>query len=358
MGQFSIISDARTWQQKLQKLKDNSLLTSFDFVNASTLLYPDDCPTTEAAVYEKNEKFAFLPYVKRQCPYNNDFFDICSAYEFGGIWFSTQDKSKCLDLQDGLSKEFYQYANDTKIVSEFLRLNPMIELDYLPWQDYEIAMTGQHIIIPLKRGLKKIWSEFQGARRTEIRRAIKSKLSIEFTLDTDTFLEHYYNRLKSLRAYSFYYFPKSFIENLRQKIILKIFDMNGDLCGVQLWLYDNHTMFYFLSADIYEKRHLNPSTFGIYTMINYAYEKAFEYIHLGGGNKSLYYFKALFSPHRADYFTAKRIFNLDAYNYLVNEHIRNSGEVKNKGFFPLYREDNKISDNYSNNRRYTGTMLY
>lgn len=356
MGNLTIISDKKSWEEACGRLAPPSTLADYAMVHAGTLLFPDDEALAEAALYEENGEILFHPYIKRPCPYQSDMFDICSAYEFGGFWFSSEDDDTCNALFKGFEAAFSQHALEANIVSEFVRINPFCNIGGINWRGYEIGQAGQHIIIPTKSGEEAIWKEFNGSRRTEIRKGQKKGLRIECSEDIDTFIDIYYKRLDALNSYRFYYFPAAYLKQLENKKIICVYDDQDELCGSQVWIEDHGVWFYFLSADIYEKRQCNPSAFAIYEMIKRACEQKVDYIHLGGGAESLYYFKSLFSPHHIDYFQAKQIFNQTAYDDLVAQHKEANGELENKGYFPLYRLDTSDPHKLPNKRRYTATQ--
>ena len=325
-------------------------------MNAGTLLFPGYAATAEAALYEENGEVLFYPYIKRPCPYRGEMFDICSAYEFGGFWFSTADEKICNGLVSGFESVFREHAVQANIVSEFVRIDPFCKVKYLNWKEYELTHAAQHIIIPTHAGEEAVWKEFEGVRRTEIRQGQKEGLRVEFSQDMKTFTNMYHERLDALNSYNFYYFPEEYITRIEDKKIVFVYDDQGEICSSQAWIQGKDVLFYFLSADVYEKRHLRPSSFAIYKMVEWACVNNIKYIHLGGGTESLYNFKARFSPHRIDYFLAKRILNQEVYDDLVQRHEAASGELKNKGYFPQYRVDTKESHEIPNMRRYTATL--
>ena len=355
MGNLTIISDKKSWDKVQQRLAAPSVLSDFSMVNAGTLLFPGDKAAAEAALYEEGGECIFYPYLKRPCPYRSDMFDICSAYEFGGFWFSSDDEDKCSKLVQGFEVAFREHAFKANIVSEFVRINPFCRISGLGWKDYELKQVGQHIIIPTKSE-ELVWKEFHGSRRTQIRESQKEGLKIEFSNDARTFTEIYYKRLDALNSYKFYYFPEDYIALLKDKKIIFARDTKNEICGTQVYIKDNNILFYFLSADVYEKRQVKPNGFIISEMVKWACANNIDYIHLGGGVASLHHYKSLFSPHRIDYFLAKRIVNQKAYDDLVKQHEKANGELQNKGYFPLYRLDTTVPNKLPEERRYTATQ--
>ena len=356
MINLTIIKDEESWNKAQLRLVSPSVLSGFSMVNAGTLLFPGEEAVAEAALYEEDGESVFYPYIKRLCPYRSDWFDICSAYEFGGFWFSSADEKICNKLVRGFETAFFEHALRSGIVSEFIRINPFCKISGLEWKEYELYQSGQHVIISTQSGEKSIWEEFSSVRRTEIRQTEKNGLRMEFSDDIKTFTEIYYKRLDALKSYRFYYFPETFLDWLEHKIIIYVYDESNVICGSQVWIRDHKTLFYFLSADVPERRPMKPSSFAINKMIKWACESNIETIHLGGGSESLHHFKSLFSPHRITYFVAKRILNQSAYDELVRLHTEANGELLNSGHFPLYRLDTNLSHKiFPNKRRYTAT---
>lgn len=357
MGNLTIISDKESWDRAQSRLASPSVLSDFSMVNAGALLFPEDAANAEAALYEENGELVFYPYLKRPCPYQGTMFDICSAYEFGGFWFSSVDETTRNRLVRGFETAFREHAREANIVSEFIRISPFCDISGLEWGDYAVTKVGEHIILPTKLGKDVIWKEFHGSRRTQIKQGLKEGLRVDFSPDTKTFTEIYHKRLDGLNSYKFYYFPQTYLDSISDKLIIFVYDEQNEICGSQTWIKDNRVLFYFLSADVHEKRHVKPNGFAIYEMAKWACENNIDYIHLGGGTESLYHYKSLFSPHRIDYFLAKRILNQAVYDELVHQHTLANGELENKGYFPLYRLDTTDSHKLPDKRRYTATEI-
>jgi hypothetical protein len=356
MGDLRVIKDQENWEVIQKRLVVPSVFSDFMMVHSGELLFFEDSVQAEAAVYEENGNILFYPYLRRPCPYIDDMFDICSAYEFGGFWFSSTDFNICSKLVKGFESSFREYAFRSNIVSEFIRINPLCEVDQFDWRDYEIYKNSDHIVIPIMHGEDKFWKSIDKKKRNEFRRSEKNNLKVEFSDNTQDFISIYYRRLDALNSYRFYYFPEEYIRKLDSKIILYVYDQHNEICGAQIWLKDGNNLFYFLSADVAEKKQFGPTTFGIINMVKWAYKNKIENIHLGGGTETLFNYKSKFSLEKISYFLGKRIINQEAYNYMVKAHEDKNGQLGNKEYFPLYRLDTDESHKIPNKRRYTGTQ--
>lgn len=356
MGQLTVTRQRDEWQMLFNKIDEPNLSASFSNVEASTSLFKEDDAIAEVAVFNEDGQILFHPYIRRKCPYNREYTDLCSAYEFGGFWFSTAEEEKRNDLLRGFESAFKRYALEENFVSEFCRINPFCNLSEAIFTEYETIHADNHVVIPLSGGYDAVWNEFSGTRRTQIRQGQKNALRVEFSNDIDTFIEIYHKRLSALNSYKFYYFEKEYLKKLTNKQTVFVYGKRDEICGAQIWLQDKDVLFYFLSADVVEKRDQYAGAFAINEMIKHAIFWGKSYVHLGGGADTLNVYKKRFSPHSIAYYQAKQIFNPEIYQELVVRHATHKGALSNKGYFPLYRLDTDTEHKLSNRRRYTATQ--
>src|SRR5262245_31091928 len=116
---FEIISAAGRWQQLYNELSIPSVLASHSYVSAGSRLI--DGGIAEAAALKLDGDIIFHPYIRRPVPpLGLDYFDLVSAYDFGGFWFSTTDPHRRQALASEFERAFGDYAATARIVCEFM----------------------------------------------------------------------------------------------------------------------------------------------------------------------------------------------------------------------------------------------
>jgi len=106
-----------------------------------------------------------------------------------------------------------------------------------------------------------------------------------------------------------------------------------------LFLRHGEYLDYFLAASSPKFLPLYPNDFMIYEVACWARRQGLKWFHLGGGSKSLAFFKEGFSKDRIPYFLGKKVHDPEVYDALVRQRLlelKNAGEV-DTNYFPAYR---------------------
>lgn len=88
---------------------------------------------------------------------------------------------------------------------------------------------------------------------------------------------------------------------------------------------------YHLAGSRKETLNLAPNNILLWEAINYAKDKGYKRMHLGGGltdstEDNLFRFKARFSTRYADFYIGKRIHNTKIYHYLIDAWEKRNGK--------------------------------
>jgi hypothetical protein len=155
------------------------------------------------------------------------------------------------------------------------------------------------------------------------------------------FISLYQATMKRLNAERYYYFNDNYFCTLLKECggADLFFVYHGHmLIAASIVLRDGHIGHYHLSASYGGSLELRQNDFMIYNIILWAKENNLEYLHLGGGSKSLRNFKAKFSKEYLPYYVGSRIHDLEIYNMLCDIKKGSEKFELDNQFFPLYRE--------------------
>ncbi|WP_379081983.1 GNAT family N-acetyltransferase [Metaplanococcus flavidus] len=188
-------------------------------------------------------------------------------------------------------------------------------------------------------------NEFSAKTRTQVRKAKKKNIEIEF--DYSGFSTKEFHRLYQLMAKKnnvdneYYLFSEEFLKNSFEDLTGKQFFVNaiyeGEYISSSLVVHHGDYMHYHLTANNPEYYHLAANSLILYEACRWGTENGKKEIHLGGGTSEIIKFKKGFTKTEPlDLLMGKKIRNQKIYDELV-AFKRNTTDLLNTGFFPLYR---------------------
>lgn len=264
-------------------------------------------------------------------------YDLSTPYGYGG-WLLEGD------MPEGFEEEYRGFCRREKIVSEFVRFNPMTD-NAAPCRGlYNISDLGRTVYIDL-RNEEDAWAGFSSKNRNHIRKAAKEGIRAGSTREPDIidgFMEIYEDTMDRDGAADYYYFQRSYYESLLKDIGegCRFFYAEKDdkIIAAAIILMAGRRMHYHLSASLKEYRKLAPTNLLLWEASRFGIEKGFQSFHLGGGvgsaDDSLFKFKKAFNRNDDKQFSVGRaVFDEEKYDMLVKAR----GEIGNPGFFPEYR---------------------
>jgi len=333
---LTIVSSQDQWTQFYARLLTPSVLASHLYMTAGSRLI--DGGVAEVAVFGLDGDILFHPYIRRPVPFDMDYVDLVSVYDFGGFWFSTNDTEKRQALLTEFERAFSVYAAEHRILCEFMRCHPMAEIGSLTFQRYALRKHQDNVVVRIAGSMDEIRAGYSDNRRRRVRQGIRNGLSIEFVPDPGAFMQAYYASLDRYGAHGEYYFPTTFIEEVKHNLlVVHVRSPEGELCAAYLLLIDGNGIYLFLAASVPDKLPLRPNDFGYDAIIQHALARKLDFFHLGGGADSLYRFKSSFSPFTVPFYHARCIFLPEPYQELVRRHDRAEPGPVNENFFPRYR---------------------
>ena len=300
--------------------------------------------------YEGEEGIVSHQFILREIPIcveDGPWYDIITPYGYGGPVVEKVNKNYDIEqLTTAFERQFLNYCQENKIVSEFVRFHPLIKNAL----DFMCIYKAQHIRQTLGTNLKEfenpVESEFSKSCRKTIRQALKKGITwkiVQAPSDLTTFREIYCSTMERNDANEYYYFDDEYFSDclkfFKENILYVEAVYEGRTVAAGLYFLYDKTIHVHLSGTLSDYLHLSPAYILKYATTVWGKEKGYHTIHYGGGrsndiNDALYQFKKKFSQNTEfDFYIGKKIWNHEIYNKLCNiVNVEN-----NQGFFPAYR---------------------
>ncbi len=231
------------------------------------------------------------------------------------------------------------------VVSCFVRLHPLLppRLDALG-RVGTVVQHGRTVNIDLRAGDDEQWAQIRPNHRRQIHRARRRGIAV--SLDDwqrmGDFVEIYHETMARVGASPEYFFDRDYFESLRaalgDDLHLAMAEHAGQVLAGGLFFTHGGIVQYHLGATRTEHLPEQPIKLIFDEVRLWAGDRGHTDFHLGGGvgggEDSLFHFKAGFSRDRPAFFTWRLVCDLDAYDALVEAAgiTRDAG-----GHFPAYR---------------------
>ena len=290
-------------------------------------------------------------FIKREIPLMPDgerYFDAVTPYGYGGPQVvEASDREKLLEAY---KESYISYCRENRIVDEFVRFHPLSEnaLDF--GSLYETTYNRHTIAIDLTdEDFAK--TQFTPDCRNMIRKAAKKGVSTQIDEDCehlDDFIRLYYGTMDKNAASDYYYFEKSYFDELRAiencQVILINAWVEDKIVSSAMFMISGANMHYHLSSTDRAYYSYASNNAVLARAAEYGREKGLSNLHLGGGLSSdekdpLFRFKRSFGrmeKNLKDFYIGKAVFLQDEYDLLCRIAKENGAEQT--GFFPAYRE--------------------
>lgn len=320
----------------------------------------DVCFTKKyASLYEEKENgtaevFDFVsPYgkvknifLKRTLPFpvdDQDYYDIATPYGYGGPMIVETTHTERL-LQEYF-EAFHQYCREQNIVSEFVRFHLLENQEVREQFAGATQMIGQHIVRDLKEPLEQDFHKgvLQAVRRAE-------RLGVEVVFDRegcylDQFLDIYHTTMDLHEASDFYFFDRTFFEQIHETMeghFLYIHAMlDGKAIASRLVLFGDTYAYYFLGGAFREYSTYKAAVLLDYKIVEYLQKEGAAFYIFGGGYRgedSLYKYKSKFSQHgQIPFYIGKKIHHPEVYRRLEAIRMQKGNFDPTTSFFPSYR---------------------
>lgn len=245
------------------------------------------------------------------------YFDLETAYGYGGIYSNTED-------QKFLNKAFDAYQKkciESNIIADFSRIHPFNNTHLSLKDKFNLhVLDRKTIAVDTKLTNEIRWENYPSKLRNILRKG-KKELTFRKSENINTFIELYNETMIKNNASEFYFFNKSYFEKL---IALKNVDLyevlyNNRVISATFVMFGEEIAHYHLSANDYEFRKHNANYFILDSLFDLAKEKGIKYFYLGGGrtnqeDDTLFRFKNKFSTIKKDFYIAGIIHNQIVYD--------------------------------------------
>lgn len=324
-----------------KKLDWNSYLTKLP-INQQDIYYLPDYyylyekngdGKAQCFIFEQSGEIALYPFLINSVnelgyQLDKEYFDIQGAYGYNGVISSTTDKLFINDFY----KAFNNYCKEQNIIAEFTRFHPVLNNYKFSDGNLNIIFDRKTVILDLILDYNDIWEkEYSSKNRNMIKKAGKMGVTSYISQDKNDyneFIKLYAETMKNVGATDYYYFDKTYFDNIRQRLNnnqhLIVSKINNKLVGGMILFTYGDYAHYHLSA--------RNSEFGKYAINNHfldyaiktAKEQGCKQFHFGGGNStdekdSLLKFKTNFSKDKSDFYIGKKIHNYKVYQNIVDQ---------------------------------------
>lgn len=339
---FNVISfeDKQLWSKIV---KNQEVYYQWQYIDA---FYKNGDGVPKLAYAEENEEYVynvfFVRDIAKDLKLTNEYnyYDITTPYGYGGVNTNSNNKQ----LIDYFFKSFDEYCKNNKIISEFIRLNPLLDNYKYYNDDYEISNISKTVYIKLDSP-EQIWNDMESRGRNTIRKAQNNNLEIKSGFNKEflnEFIKIYKETMTRDNADKYYFFNndffKSILENLNEFAKIYTVYYNNKPINSSIIMFNGKNAHYHLSGTLSDYMRLGANNYALYKIALDLCEMGYKKFHLGGGyggdDSPLLKFKKSFNKNGdLNFYIGKKIFNKEKYDKLCYER-----KVENKsGFFPAYR---------------------
>jgi len=275
----------------------------------------------------------------------NSYFHLSTPYGYGGWIIEGETGIKKLD------EEYIEYCLENNIVSEFMRFHPFIKSYNLLKSFYDIKKLGNVINIDIKDD-DLILKNMKSKDRNMITKAKKNGVIIFYDKAEDIihkFINMYNETMERKNASAYYFFNKSFFNNLLAKLknnyVIAYAEKDNIIVAMAIILFANNNLHYYLASSRKEYQIYAPSNLLIYNIACWGNENGYNRFLLGGGingqEDGLYKFKKAFNKNGDEsFYIGRKTFDKQRYEELLNIRKKHDSDFDmNNSYLTQYLAD-------------------
>jgi hypothetical protein len=316
------------WEYWLSKMCNAS--KDVYFYPEYSRLYEDENTKAACFIFNYKEKIFYYPFLKRPVPFFDDYFDIDTPYGYGGPIYNSTDT---FFLKDAYMK-FQEGARNRKIVAECVKFHPLMKNHVFLDSIYngKIMENCQTVYVDINADESDRWkNKYSHSNRKNINKAERHNIIVRFSQDIDLwekFIDLYTSTMKVNNANEFYYFSKSYFDNIRKNlkshyIIATCHFEDQVIAGMLVLTGSEYAHCHLIGTDRKYLR-LGVNNLLHHKLIGWCKKKNYSILHIGGGRTNheddpLLKFKKNFSDKTAGFFVGEQIFNQKIYDALCEE---------------------------------------
>lgn len=272
------------------------------------------------------------------------YYDIITPYGYGGV----DSNSENSELKKFFFENYKKYCSANKIISEFIRLNPLLQNYKMYNSDFDIKNISKTVYMKLESP-EQIWNDMESRCRNTIRKAQNNNLVVRSGFNKellDEFVNIYKETMSRDSANEYYFFNEEFFISILENLgdFAKIYTVyyEGKPINSSIIMYNGENAHYHLSGTLSEYMKLGANNIALYEIALDLCKMGYKKFHLGGGyggdSSPLLKFKKSFNKFgELDFYIGKRIYNSEAYSELCK--LKNID--MNEAYFPAYRKENE-----------------
>ena len=310
---------------------------------------PEDRP--RGFVATAGEHRVLVPFLQRPIPADlcgeEGLFDTASPYGYPGPLISEGAPGEF--IREAF-KAFENKLSEERVIAGFFRLHTLLNQP----SDFEgvgeIVGHGPSVFIDLTLSEEELWKQTRRGHKRDL--VVLQERGYEITMDDwdrlDDFLTCYYDSMRRLHAAPFYFFPKSYFEQLRNcvgsdRIHLCLVRAGEEIACAGLVTEMDGLCQYHLSATADPHFQDHPSKLMLHHLRGWLKARGNRIFHIGGGvgalRDTLHLFKSGFSPNSSDFYTWRIVSDPVRYCRALDHWAKAAGRppVDKESFFPQYR---------------------
>ena len=261
------------------------------------------------AVAVLGRESVILPFAVRAIPIRSaaPLQDAITPYGYGGAYIDGP-----LDTEE-FWLQWDRWAQSNAICGITIRSH-LFEEEVAPATGTAVSPL-RNVVVDLKQGEDRIWENYEGRVRTDIRRGLG--LGVTVTVDEgcdglDDFHELYLTTMAAKEADPFYLFSlsalKTMVTSMGSQVALFHAHLGGRLVASEMQLMGTKNAYYFLSGSTEEGRRTRANPVMKHEVIRWLKAKGLSRYVLGGGMQpgdSLFRYKRAYSPRGVVDFTVR-----------------------------------------------------
>lgn len=277
-----------------------------------------------------------------------EYFDISTPYGYSGHLVQPYSDDDSVDLIELFYSKFESFCHDHNVVSEFVKFSPLLKTHRDMDTVLESSFFKKMVATNLQDYDDPIYGEVKKHKRKDIHKCKRLGLYTVFEFAPSSFdsqLDIYYDTMERKNASDFYLFSKEYfqkmLQSLSKHIMLVSVYLEDRIIGFELcFIYDKFIYGHLSGTDRAYLKY-SPHDLSSSDIINWGYLNGYSYFFTGGGlsqseEDSLYAYKKSFAKNSSfDLYLGKKIWNNDAYDYLVS--LSGQNRLERSDFFPKYR---------------------
>ncbi len=275
------------------------------------------------------------------------WYDIVTPYGYGGpVILECVDADK---LMEAYREAFTAYCLEHNIVCEFIRFHLFDNVDVRQRYYGQTVNVLDNVVVDTTGDYNDIWMNYEHKVRKNVKKAVNNGLEmcIEQNLaHLDDFLEIYYATMDRNQATDYYYFKRSYFEDIARLLpenymyfhVIK----DGKVVSTELVLCSESYAYSFLGGTNSEYYAMRPNDFLKDAIIKWCNETGRKFFVLGGGyhkDDGIYRYKRSFTQAPdVPFFVGRSILNQPVYDRLVDLRAAEEPDFDRQSqYFPLYR---------------------